>query len=408
MRRVSAKAPEDQDESAKKAVSPLSCIEGCYCALDVKPLDDGLLVTSVADVLSPCRCQSQWCEDCRGAHAWAWRDRLRPVVQSWDACTMITLTIDPKKWRGPEEAYLAIQKKRSVARFVEKLYRRGLIESKEFFYAIEFHKNGWIHYHLAVRGVGVVDGPLVGLRLYPESDATAALWGHGIIQVSAPPESEDGGYDPEHAMNYLTKYIAKQDVGPPDWVLDRLGNFRKFSTSRGLAPGKKRNKSVPSDEPKIIAKRTPRERRELCARTSRLMEVVKKELHNETGVRELSRSYSFKFDVDEDFRELKSSRDAANTVEDVERWKLMQKLVDGREWADDGTCSVSQFRAERLKVSKRIMEKVAGIIAGSDVAPDHSGLSEDRRRRPRSGEWDPGWFPPTGSDLWVVAALKCG
>ena len=148
MQTVSADEPENQDESTKKAVSPLSCIEGCYCALDVKPLDDGLLVTSVADVLSPCRCQSQWCEDCRGAHAWAWRDRLRPVVQAWSACTMITLTIDPKKWRGPEEAYLAIQKKRSVARFVEKLYRRGLIESKEFFYAIEFHKNGWIHYCL--------------------------------------------------------------------------------------------------------------------------------------------------------------------------------------------------------------------------------------------------------------------
>ena len=138
------------------------------------------------------------------------------------------------------------------------------------------------------------------------------------------------------------------------------------------------------------------------------MEVVKKELHNETGVRELSRSYRFKFDVDEDFRQLKSNRESAHSVEEGERWKLMQKLLDGREWSDDGSSSLTQFRAERNKVSKRIMEEVAGIIAGSDVAPDRSGLSEDRRRRPECGEWDPGWIPPTGSDLWIVAALKYG
>ena len=381
MQRVSATQPENQDESAKKAVSPLSCIEGCYCALDVLPQNDGLLVTSVADVLAPCRCNSQWCDDCRGSHAWAWRDRLRPVVSQWDACSMITLTIDPKNWRGPEEAYLAIQKKRSVARFVEKLHRRGLVETKEFFYAIEFHKSGWVHYHLAVRGVGVVEDHLIDRRLYPQTDATAALWGHGIIQVSAPPESEDGGYDPEHAMNYLTKYIAKQDVGPPDWVLDRHGNFRKFSTSRGLAPGKDRKKSKPSEHPKVIAKRTPRERRELCAKTSRVMQVVKKELHNEMGVEELSRSYSFKFDVDDDFMKLKESRHGANTPEQMERHRLLLKLLDGGEWTDDGY-RLTEFRAERIRNSKQIMAKVARLISGEDEAPERSGLSGGRRIRP--------------------------
>ena len=178
-------------------------------------------------------------------------------------------------------------------------------------------------------------------------------------------------------MNYLTKYIAKQDVGPPDWVLDRLGNFRKFSTSRGLAPGKKRNKSVPSEKPKKIAKRTPRERRELCAKSSRVMEVVKKELHNENGVVELSRSYRFKFDVDEDFKELKGNRDGADTAAGKERWLLLQKVLDGREWSDDGAL-ISPWHAQRLAVSKRIMETVAGII---DDARNGRGEAPQRLER---------------------------
>ena len=200
------------------------------------------------------RCKCQFCEECAKQLCWKLRDKLRPHVKNWPRVSMITLTIDPKKFDSPQEAYEFIQGKRGVAELIRKMDRDGFLEDRRFFYAIEFHGNGWVHWHVAVIPTKVKHGKLnAGNYLYNS-------WGYGAVK-----ESKGGIKDPMHAMNYLTKYVAKQEQRAPEWVLKYPGNFRKFSTSRGLCGGIV-SRSIPKGGTRV--RKLPFERMEACKKTT--------------------------------------------------------------------------------------------------------------------------------------------
>ena len=113
-------------------------------------------VVKVEDlVVVSCKCRSQWCEDCRVGHAVKWREKLRPHVKDWPRCSMVTLTIAPKRMKkmigtdDPEECYKFLSKKRAVSVLIRQMIRDGVLEDGRFFYAIEFHKRtGQVHWHV--------------------------------------------------------------------------------------------------------------------------------------------------------------------------------------------------------------------------------------------------------------------
>ena len=254
-----------------------------------------------------------------------WREKLRPAVAAWDKVTMITLTIDRKRFEGPEQAYRHIQAKRSVFEFVKKLHRRGLVDTAEFFYAIEFHPSSpdWVHWHVAVRGfcTDIVEKWELDQNRFLGQHWLADLWGHGLVCVSTPPNQEvmleDGELqtvrfdDPEyeaggeHAMNYLTKYIGKQDVEAPNWVLDGNFRFRKFSTSRGLCGKIQSRKEAKYPRLAKQKKRTPREIRTSCAQEVKVLEVIRtSRLY--MGGRDVKKKFRYKGTIAVPFAQLDS------------------------------------------------------------------------------------------------------
>ena len=313
---LSGKRPSSQERNAK---NPLSCIEGNYCGVFSGTTEAGDPVEiRKAIAVVPCRCKSQWCKDCRVSHMVAWRERLRPVVASWAAVRMLTLTIDRSKWSGAEAAYHGIQKKRSVAEFVRKLNRPRckLAASREFFYAIEFHPNSpeWVHWHLALKPAG--RWPNKGAHDWiPFQNHLAKKWGHGFVQASDCTENMSG----EHAMNYLTKYIAKQDVEAPKWVLDYAGNFRKFSTSRGLC-GSIKSRPEPKGE-EGYKRVTVAERIARCQGETKVLEIAKTRI----GIGEdatIKKRYKFRKKIPISWSDLRESR------EGLEVLRHAMKLVD--------------------------------------------------------------------------------
>ncbi len=230
-----------------------------------------------------------------------WRERLRPVVSDWGAMRMVSLTLDRKRWDSGEQAYLAVQKRRWVARLIQKLFRRGLLETAEFLYAIEFHPKNpeWVHWHVGVRPAG--RWPLKGDRDWKKfGDLLSELWGYGFAYQDGP---TGGELSAEHCMHYLTKYISKQDVEPPEWVLDaqKVKNFRKFSTSRGLC-GEPKKKAVSKGKKRKV--RSPRERLEACAEKTKFLEVLQTEVRA-IGETKTYRAYKHKMTVDIPFEQKK-------------------------------------------------------------------------------------------------------
>lgn len=158
-----------------------------------------------------------------------WREKLRDGLKHWRSVLMLTLTVDPKRYENAESAFIEIRQKRRVAELIRKLNRDGVLKTREFTKTIEFHKNGWPHYHLLVEASFVSKYKL------------QAAWKIGHCWVS-----KNDFESMDHAINYATKYIVKTDEDDgfafPDWVLDFKGKVFRFSTSRGLCNTRKQPK----------------------------------------------------------------------------------------------------------------------------------------------------------------------
>ena len=178
-----------------------------------------------------------------------WREKLREALADWASVIMLTLTVDPSDYEGPEDAYRKIGKQRRVAETIKKLHAREAIKSRRFTQTLEFHKSGWPHWHVLVESTFV------------DKHLLQRLWDRGHCWVS-----KHDFMSVDHAINYATKYIVKTSEEEPfwfpDWVLDYSGNIRRFSTSRGLCPTRKLKKPKHDAKPRIRIRKTARMRSE--------------------------------------------------------------------------------------------------------------------------------------------------
>lgn len=221
----------------------------------------------VGDEISrPCRCRSQFCGRCSLSVMLSYREKLRKSVGSFRAVLMLTLTVTREV--GAKEAYEMVQRQRGVAELMKKLRRRSLVMSSKFFYVIEFHRDGWPHWHVIVES-----------RFIDKHDLQK-MWGRGNVWVSAGPRGKGQSFESNmHAVNYVTKYLtaAEGEKQPfPDWVMDYRGNMRRFATSRGLMGDPKKKPPPKSDgEKRERVRMTPRERVKACGKRTNLLTVLK-------------------------------------------------------------------------------------------------------------------------------------
>ncbi|MCA9092040.1 MAG: hypothetical protein KDA68_01025 [Planctomycetaceae bacterium] len=147
---------------------------------------------------------------------------------------MWTLTIDPTLFSGPEEAFRYVREHRCSAEFVRFLHRHGYLNSPRFFYVVEWHKNGYVHYHL-----------LIDTNYVPHSVARDA-WNRFRPVWCAPVQGSRPGFgsvwfskrdfeSSSHAIGYVTKYLVKPPRHPyPEWVMNFNGRIKKYGLSHGF------------------------------------------------------------------------------------------------------------------------------------------------------------------------------
>lgn len=206
-----------------------------------------------------CKCRSQFCKDCMPGIMVRLREKLRPVVESWVNPQMLTLTISRDFQKSAVDAYEECQRLRKVSELVRSLERKGMVRKARMFYAIEFHKDGWPHWHILLDSIFI------------EYEYAKERWGLGHVWISNNRKFESKA----HAVHYVTKYVGKLENNLPDWVLDYRGNIRRFSSSRGLfGITKRKKKGVDPDRiKKSRVRRTPRERVKICGLNSCLFTV---------------------------------------------------------------------------------------------------------------------------------------
>ena len=75
----------------------------------------------------PCRCRTWYCKNewCLKASGRVLMHRLIPVLETFKGMLMVTLTVDPKLFASPLEAFEFLKRRRCVAKLLDKLYHKG-------------------------------------------------------------------------------------------------------------------------------------------------------------------------------------------------------------------------------------------------------------------------------------------
>ena len=142
--------------------------------------------------------------------------RLKPRLPDVGGSLFLTFTVDPSKFASPGEAFSDARKHLRQVFFrlrngVEWLGKAYKIDAP-YCVKVEFHANGWAHFHVVLLTRRYLPGVLV-----------KCLWGLGRIDVR---RISDGKF------KYLLKYVTKGG-GLPEWVLG-LKRVRIWQTTQGF------------------------------------------------------------------------------------------------------------------------------------------------------------------------------
>lgn len=168
--------------------------------------------------------------------------RLRPRLPDVGRCLFLTFTTNPALYSCPSTAF---DHARDRLRRVFYALRRGVDwEGKRYVidapYAIkvEFHRNGWAHFHVIFLCKRYVPAPLI-----------TALWGLGRTDVRR---------INNHDFHYLLKYVTKGGALPA-WVLSRK-RLRVFQPSHGFCKPEPRAEEQGSEAESAPAPACPKKR----------------------------------------------------------------------------------------------------------------------------------------------------
>jgi len=156
--------------------------------------------------------------------------RLNPRLPDVGGKLFLTFTFNPLLYADP---LVAFEQGRARLRRIFYRLRRGVVwEGKRYAidapYAVkvEFHKNGWAHFHVVFLARAYLPGGLLN-----------ALWGLGRTNVRR---------ITNHKFRYLLKYVTKGG-GLPEWVLGRT-RLRVFQSSRGFLAEDARSQTARAEE----------------------------------------------------------------------------------------------------------------------------------------------------------------
>ncbi len=142
--------------------------------------------------------------------------RLEPRLPDVSGKLFLTFTTDPKLFKDAESAF---EHGRDRLRKIFYRLRKGVEwEGKRYridapyCVKVEFHENGWAHYHVIFLTRRFLPGPLLN-----------HLWDFGRTNVARISQDE---------FRYLLKYVTKSG-NLPDWILKR-GRLRVFQSSKGF------------------------------------------------------------------------------------------------------------------------------------------------------------------------------
>ncbi|MBT7990741.1 MAG: hypothetical protein HN769_12805 [Anaerolineae bacterium] len=188
-------------------------------------------------------CQCGLCPKCGPRIGGEVREVLLGKKGEFRRAALLTLTVDlagtttGKGFESPHAAFKAVNKGQYIATLLK------LMGLPKWVRVVEFQKNGNPHWHV------LLDLPF---KYNIQKARTLAWkkwrddWGIGGVDLGTGKKGRDQFNDPEHAINYITKYLTKPEDELPVWVME-MGTLRKVQGSKAIGPlRRKQSKSRPA------------------------------------------------------------------------------------------------------------------------------------------------------------------
>ncbi len=222
--------------------------------------------TRSAASLAGCRCRSPWCESsaCRRRAFKSWAERLR--AWEWHETRQLVLTVEREGWTNPAEAFEHYRGQVSrVMHEIRRHYVRLGVELLDIVSVLEWHKDGFPHWHVLER---VSDGGRVSMI---PLEVVHRVWGAARVLASRVESAvhwrELVGY--VGAGGYFGAKDKRHQVSLPAWARGLpAGSIRKFNGAHlgsGVEGVREPNRAA------VRARRTYAEVQENCGSESRLL-----------------------------------------------------------------------------------------------------------------------------------------
>jgi hypothetical protein len=234
-----SRAAPSERSGGREAADALYLSSGHCCS----NLPDERFIEHVLKI-KPCWCRKWYCSDCAPRMGGALQAKLRERLQKFARVFGITLTIDGSLFSTPEEAWRYVMDNRLLSLFVKKLRSRGHLNSRDYFWVVEWQEETQqAHWHLLVDSRFVPFGDIVEIwssfrpKFAPPlpEKVTATNYKNFERPAFGSVRFSFQNASPWAASGYATKYLIKvPSYGFPDWVLDYVGRVPRYGHSRGF------------------------------------------------------------------------------------------------------------------------------------------------------------------------------
>jgi hypothetical protein len=179
-----------------------------------------------------CLCRSAWCEHCSKFCDTSETIRERLADMRWDMVRQVVLTVSRETDPGIKMA--EIRNNRAIPKLIKAL---GLGE-RRWLWVLEFHADGYPHWHLFIENLRGRSG-LIGKHRIQK------LWKHGHVWESYPKDAKHWGAITGYhrKAGYFAGESKKHQLTLPDYLMDQ-SRVRKFGSNYQIGPKKVSKKKV--------------------------------------------------------------------------------------------------------------------------------------------------------------------
>jgi len=174
-------------------------------------------------------CHCSWCASCFVKRT---VPKITKIMENmnWRAVRFITLTIDREKFENGQEAYETVKELKGIATMIKNLIRVQKLEIKNWLWWIEWHQDGYPHWHLLVETKEGRNGMIGG-------DLLRQYWGFGAVNESFIHNQGHWwsmtGYYNKHGYFDKNKTADKDSQSNlPEWALEYPKSIRRFGAMR--------------------------------------------------------------------------------------------------------------------------------------------------------------------------------